>query len=159
MKTIPALGYGEAESLMTDTVDIYHCLAAWHSRVCRLRLGPAPPDTKQGCFVYQSAFFHLCSSGTTHAQLKGKSSNSTKKDTSLSTHVCGFAVSLIRCRQSGAGVKPPGLGRRGGAGPALSPQPRRCRQTPAGARVRWRSLWHDRRYRKAELHKPEQFKV
>lgn len=123
MKTIPALGYGEAESLMTDTVDIYHCLAAWHSRVCTLRLGPAPPDTKQGWFVYQSVFFHLCSSGTTHAQLKGKSSNSTKKDTSLSTHVCGFAVSLIRCRQSGAGVKPPGLGRRGGAGPALSPQP------------------------------------
>lgn len=42
MKTSSALGYGEAEPLMTDTADVYDCLAAWHSRVCRLRFGPTP---------------------------------------------------------------------------------------------------------------------
>lgn len=31
MKIIPALDYEETESLMTDTVNIYRCLAAWHS--------------------------------------------------------------------------------------------------------------------------------
>lgn len=57
MKIIPALAYGEAESLMTDTVNnIHRCLAAWHSGVRRLRFAPAPSRRKPGLVCLPERF-------------------------------------------------------------------------------------------------------
>lgn len=46
-----------------------------------------------------------------------------------------------RCKIAGLGQALPGRGT------ARSLQPRLCRQRAAGGRVRWESLWHDRRYK------------
>lgn len=149
MKTSSMLGYGEAESLMTDTVDIYHCLAVWHSRVCRLRFGPTSlPLNRAGLFT--KAFFAPLLLWNNSRQVQGE-----KQEQQKERYKC-FNSRVWLCRVShlllaeSCGCKISRLGLH---------SPRSCRQTAAGARLRRPSLWHDRRYRKAELHKPEQFKV
>lgn len=142
MKTSSTLGYGEAESLMTDT------LAAGHPRVCRLSFGPTClPPNRAGLFT--RAFFPIFAP---LEQFTPSSRGKEQKERYKRLH----SHARLRCVSSAAGrgcrCELPGLGLgRASTHPQLQAAP--------GAPLRRPSLWHDRRYRKAELHKPEQFKV